>query len=111
MYESMFILLLVLDIYFMAKYYSALSRIASFTAEKQKSLGLFSVAGPITSLSLFSDVRFFLMILKRSYLRAAGLDADMMHELDLARKYLLLQYPVTAALLLLPFLLRFFGGN
>ena len=101
MFGVIFICLVIIQGFLLTQYLSSLSRISSIGVDQQKLIGLTVLDGNLTSYILLKDVKFFICLFTKSYAKR-DLEETIKSQLDTARIYLLLQYPVVASLLVAP---------
>ncbi len=87
--------------FLLKQYVGALSDIAQLSRECLKVLGIVQGSEDLTALTLLKDIRFFMVLMKKDYMRAeVSVDAQAL--LSRARLYLGLQYPVAILLFAAP---------
>ncbi len=101
MFGVIFICLLGVQGFLLTQYLRSLSRISSLSVGQQKLIGLTVLESRLTNYMLLKDVKFFICLLTKSYVKS-DLEEGIKTQLDTARFYLLLQYPVVALLFLVP---------
>lgn len=101
MFGVIFICLLCIQGFLLIQYLRCLSRISSIGADQQSLIGLTVLESKLTNYILLKDIKFFLCLLTRSYVKS-GIEETIKSQLDTARFYLLLQYPVVALLFFTP---------
>lgn len=108
MWVLIFIFLLSIQVYLVFQYLDRLNNISSISVDQQKELGINIFGDKLSSYFLLRDIKFFISLSKGSY-KKCDIEKDLKYQLDQARKYLLLQYPLVIVIFLIPILKKLVG--
>ncbi len=106
MIDTIFLCMIAIQGWLLFKYIKSLTYISSIDEDQRKLLRLTVLEeSKLTSYVLLKDIKFFLCLLTKSYMKS-DVETYVKTLLNRARCYLLLQYPVVAAIFLLPVIFK-----